>query len=70
MKLLEFAGDRSGHLTPSQATEFLPLSADEIRTRCATGEIPSINISRTSVPRYKIHRDQIRAWLRNHEAAS
>ena len=56
-KLLEFAGDKSGHLTPAQAAEFIPRHVGQIRT---------IDISTGKARRWKIPRSAIRAWLVNH----
>lgn len=65
-KLLEFAGDKSGHLTPAQAAEFIPRHVGQIRTMCETGEIEAIDISTGKARRWKIQRSAIRAWLVNH----
>ena len=64
---LEFAGSRSGYLTPHEAASYMPLSAEQIRQLCATGQIPClVRRFASGRVRYKLHRSDIRAWVEAH----
>lgn len=65
-KLLEFAGDRAGYLTPSQAADYLPYTPKTIREMCAAKQITCLVTGSTQQARYRIHRSDIRAWLVAH----
>lgn len=65
-QLLEFAGDRAGYLTPTQAADYLPYTPKVIREMCAAQQITCLVAGGNRHARYKIHRDHIRAWLTAH----
>ena len=66
-KLLAFAGDAAGYLTPREAAEHIPLKPRTIRDKCASGEIKALKLGTPGAGRrYKIHRDSLAAFLRRH----
>ena len=63
---LEFAGDRAGYLTPTQAAAYLPYTPKTIREMCAAHRLTCLVTGGHTQARYKIHRDHIHAWLTTH----
>lgn len=67
---LEFAGmDRDGWLTTSEAAYYLGVSTKTVGNMCASGVLARRDIGTGSVPRYRIHRDAIKALIRKQLAA-
>ncbi|GAA2178486.1 hypothetical protein GCM10009785_01230 [Brooklawnia cerclae] len=62
--LLEFAGDKTGHLTPKEAANYIPYSEKTIRDMCASQQLkPVLELGGLKQKRYKIPRSTIRAFL-------
>lgn len=60
----------SGWHTPAQAAALLGLHPRTVRDMCADGRIRRTKTTGPAgQPRYRIHDDDIRAWLRIHYAA-
>lgn len=70
MKLLEFAGDEGGYLTPAQAAPYMGYSVQTVRRMCAAKQIKRLRRGGEKQAQYKIHRSTIAAWLEAQRAAS
>lgn len=65
-KLLAFAGDKAGYLTPTEAAEWLPYTPKTIREMCSPDhpQLTHIDNGKTGqARRVWIHRDAIRAHI-------
>jgi excisionase family DNA binding protein len=60
--------DTATFLTPPEAGKIVRVSEEKIVVWIRAGKLPAANVSEGRVPRFRIHKDDLAAFLRSREA--